>query len=254
MESSTSGELRAPGKIRVLSGRVLDLRNLQPEDIYIEDIAWGLGRTLRYGGHIREDYTVAHHSIIMSYLVAPEYALEALLHDAAEAYIGDIIWPVKTLFPAIEKFENMLALKIMQKFDVKTHGTDLLYTDAGYPEVSAPIPLYVKSGACESADQLMLQHECFGFGRPGTFIREVEDAWMKAVTEHEMWWHAPTYAFLERYDWLTGMNVLDLDALSKLWFADDEHSERMVKEAEAAMTELGYLIPDPPKKEEVANG
>lgn len=240
LEKSKAGELRSPGKMRMLSGRLLDLRNLQPEDIYIEDIAWGLGRTLRYGGHIREDYTVAMHSIVMSYMVPEEYALEALLHDAAEGYIGDIIWPIKALFPEVELFENRIALQIMKKFGVTTNDT-LVLPMPGWEDSFEKIEVYKKSDVVEAADLLIFQHECFSMGRPGIYDDHTEKAWLKAAREHEQWWHASTYAFLERFDQLTGANSLDVDALSKLWFSGDTFSERAVREVEQSLTELGLM-------------
>lgn len=236
-QTSNEGELREAGKIRMLSGNLIDLRNLHDNDITIEDIAWGLGRTLRYGGHIREDYTVAHHSIIMSYLVPEEYALEALLHDAAEAYVGDIIWPVKALFPEVEAFENMLANKILQRFGSKTH-TQELFTLAGGDGEGDTVWIYKKSVPVADADYAMLQHECYGFGRPGVFNDEAERAWLTAAREHEQWWFAPTYAFLERFDQLTGANALDLQNLEKLWFSQDSYSDEQVAMVEAVLAAM----------------
>ena len=65
-------------------------------EVDIKDIARSLARQCRFDGHVNvEHYSVAEHSIYVSELVAPEFALDGLLHDAAEAYIGDIVSPVK---------------------------------------------------------------------------------------------------------------------------------------------------------------
>lgn len=224
---ASAGQLRVPGLVRTLAGRSVDLEKMaegHDGDIDIRDIAWGLGRTLRYGGHIREDYTVAMHSIVMSYIVPEEYALEGLLHDAAEGYIGDIIWPVKALFPEIERFEGKLLHTIMGAFAVP-HETDIYGA-------------YIKSPPIEQADGDLLAHESFEFCRPGTYMREVEQAWLRAALEHEQWWHASTYAFLERFDQLTGEHTLDVDELTKLWFPNDSYSARAVREAERALIEM----------------
>lgn len=207
--TTKAGELREAGIMRTISGSLIDLNNFTADMVDIEDIAWGLGRTLRYGGHIVQDWTVAHHSIVMSYYVPKKYALEALLHDAGEAYMGDIIWPVKELFPAIENFENILANKIMIKYEVKTADW---YLDA-----------YVKSTPIKEADIVIFQHECFSMGRPGIYHPEMEKAWLKAIEVHDYYWWAPQYAFLQRFRQLTGVAdplELDIDHLSLVWFKE----------------------------------
>jgi hypothetical protein len=63
-------------------------------DVDILDIAFALGNISRYGGHCRY-YSVAEHSILVSRMVPEHLALEGLMHDAIEAYIGDMIRPMK---------------------------------------------------------------------------------------------------------------------------------------------------------------
>jgi hypothetical protein len=221
--------LRQPGLLQVLSGRKVDLLALTEDQIFIEDIAWGLGRTLRYGGHIKQDYTVAHHCVIMSYLVPESFALEALLHDAAESYMGDIIWPVKAMFPVVESFENQIMLKIMDRFEVPVAATN-----GGY----------VKSGYVADADIAMLEHESWSFGRGGTFLPEVENKWLAAAMAHESYWYAGQYAYLERFDQLMGTNHCDLEALTRLWFPEEAEElkamEEEAKDAEPEQLEIEF--------------
>jgi len=68
------------------------------EDVDIRDIAHALGAVNRFNGHTREPYSVAQHSILLSLQFeadGPEMALFALLHDASEAYLGDVPRPLK---------------------------------------------------------------------------------------------------------------------------------------------------------------
>lgn len=89
---------------RMLSGRHLDILNPSPMDIEIEDIAYGLARVSRWNGQTtgKHLFSVAQHSVLVERLLrhnAPKleqkWQLAALLHDAPEYVIGDIITPFK---------------------------------------------------------------------------------------------------------------------------------------------------------------
>ena len=91
---------------RMLSGRRLDLLDPTPMDVEVEDIAHGLAFTARWNGQTRGDwpYSVAEHSLLVEEIFAasasdpaPRWRLAALLHDAPEYVIGDMISPVKAV-------------------------------------------------------------------------------------------------------------------------------------------------------------
>lgn len=106
--------------IQTYTGRQFDLVNPDPMLVDIEDIAHALSHTCRFGGHTEKFYSVAQHSWVVSATVAPEHAFLALLHDAAEAYIGDLIRPLKRLLcPQIDEIESRIQAAILARYEVE---------------------------------------------------------------------------------------------------------------------------------------
>lgn len=85
-------------------------------DIDPRDIAHALAMICRYGGHVQRFYSVAEHCVLMSHAVAPGNALWALLHDATEAYVGDMVRPLKHSMPAYRAAEHRLMAVICERF------------------------------------------------------------------------------------------------------------------------------------------
>lgn len=83
--------------LQTFTDEKFDLVNPTLDQVDVRVIAHALARICRFGGHPRQFYSVAQHSVIVSHHVPAPYALHALMHDAAEAYIGDVIRPLKTL-------------------------------------------------------------------------------------------------------------------------------------------------------------
>jgi uncharacterized protein len=102
--------------MQTFTGRAFWPLDPQPADIDIKDIAHALSMLCRYGGHTSKFYSVAEHCVLMSRAVEPENALWALLHDATEAYMGDMVRPLKRSMPMYAKAENDLMLVICVRF------------------------------------------------------------------------------------------------------------------------------------------
>jgi len=119
-----SAELRAWQ--RMLSGRRLDLLDPSPSDIEIADIAHGLARVARWNGQTVGDhaFSVAQHALVVEQIAAalqpatePRWLLAALLHDAPEYVIGDLISPFKAAVGLDYKaFEVRLLQAIHRRF------------------------------------------------------------------------------------------------------------------------------------------
>jgi hypothetical protein len=101
------------GWMETWTGGTIHPLNPSPEDICLEDVAHHLAIIPRYNGATRRPYSVAEHSVILADWAtadgqAPAVCLNYLLHDAAEAYLQDIIKPVKISFPLIKDIEDRL--------------------------------------------------------------------------------------------------------------------------------------------------
>lgn len=138
----------SPHQLETVTGKFVDLLNPDPNDICIEDIAWSLSRLARYNGHTiqRLPYSVGQHCIhVAKYVkdlimkshqtVAVQHMnrkmLQSLLHDAGEAYTGDISGPLKKipeLRPIIKGIEKKIDIAIFTAFDIPmpTHEDELI--------------------------------------------------------------------------------------------------------------------------------
>lgn len=92
------------------------------DDVAIEDIAHGLAFQCRFNGQTQYFYSVAQHSLMVASLVPRRLALAALLHDAAEAYLGDMVKPLKGLFPDFSRIEGEVMAIIGARFGVADFG------------------------------------------------------------------------------------------------------------------------------------
>ena len=108
--------------ITTYSGNKLDIESVNP-NITIRDIAHGLSLTCRFAGMCKEFYSVGMHSIILSNILFNEsgnnnYAIVALMHDAAEFVFGDIPTPIKKVMPEYKKYHDLFLKNIFKKFNL----------------------------------------------------------------------------------------------------------------------------------------
>lgn len=136
--------------IQTHSGRAFDLLDPQPDQIDIEDIAWALSHLCRFTGHSRRPYSVAEHSVRVYAIVAVAQGSGsnlagrvALLHDASEAYLGDVSSPLKRLLPAYVELEAKVQ--------------DAIHARFGMPPTRELSPALVE--AVRTADLIMLATE-----------------------------------------------------------------------------------------------
>lgn len=112
------------GTFRTYSRLKMDVLNPDPSMITLNDIVRGLSYNSHFSGQTPEFFSIAEHCLITEMLVEKEHPedielrLISLLHDASEAYIGDMIHPIKLLFPDFKELELKLQEAIMQKFDL----------------------------------------------------------------------------------------------------------------------------------------
>jgi 5'-nucleotidase len=164
--------------IMLQSGAWFDFSAPASSNFTIEDVAHGLANICRYAGQCRRFYSVAEHSILVSE-VAEGYELEALLHDAAEAFMGDITRPLKQMIPKYKDIENSLEAAILNKFGLRF-----------------PLPPAVKE-----ADFRVLAAEQSQIMPPGTddWVRKENIVPAAIVVRHLRPEHAKR-AFLDRYE------------------------------------------------------
>lgn len=128
----------APGPyLQTVSGKWVNPLDPDPEQFDIEDIALALGNLCRFGGHCRTFYSVAQHSVIVAQLVEErggdlDDVFAALMHDAAEAYLGDMPHPLKHRSPlgaAFKEAEDHLEEALRAHFAIKPDVPEIKRAD-----------------------------------------------------------------------------------------------------------------------------
>ena len=103
--------------MQTVTGKAFWPLDPRPDEVDIQDIAHALSMQCRYGGHCQRFYSVAEHSCLVSSVLAPEYMLSGLMHDASEAYLQDIIRPVKNWLFGYGEIEHKLMVCIAKRYN-----------------------------------------------------------------------------------------------------------------------------------------
>ncbi len=101
-----------------LHSKKFPLGNPDPILINIVDIAYALSLLCRFNGHCTRFYSVAEHSVHVAREIDPALAMVGLLHDAAEAYLGDVPSPLKSQLPQFKEFEWKMEQAIGERFGI----------------------------------------------------------------------------------------------------------------------------------------
>ena len=155
------------GHMVTVSGKLIDLFKPDPALITLEDIAHGLSNICRWNGHTKSFYSVAEHSFRVAKLVQPSKRLTALLHDAEEAYWGDVISPLKKLYPAMTEAMVSFRQVIFDKFNVPA----------------------IDSEVCKADEDEMYwdyENQIQSFKHVGLHPIKAKQYWLKAVQMHQV--------------------------------------------------------------------
>lgn len=169
------------------SGNKFNVFNPNSSSVNIEDIAHALAMCTRFNGHLKHYYSIAEHCWHMSYLVEPQFALAALMHDAAEAYLSDIPRPIKGLLPQIKLIEGGVINTIFDHYRISMWSDTIFKFDRA-------LCLAEAEQAGMSTQDWFEGHDIYG--HVDTVIR--------------FWdWNTAKEKFLERFNELTGGTFLD---------------------------------------------
>lgn len=164
--------------IQTYTGRRFTPLKPMVESIVLEDIAHALSMQCRFSGHIKKFYSVAQHSVLVSYICDTKDALWGLMHDASEAYIVDIPRPVKRKLTEYIDLEKNMQDAICERFDLNkktpesvkkaddlllmTEARDLLTTVRdgwGYDHIT-PLPFKIEPVSQQEAKELFIRRYC----------------------------------------------------------------------------------------------
>lgn len=118
----TTQDLYTKNHLATYTGRLINILDPNPMDIFPMDIAMGLARACRFAGHTKSFYSVAEHSdwcrqqVELRYPGNDALAFAALMHDAHEFILGDVPTPLKNIMPEYEHVANKLQNAITSRY------------------------------------------------------------------------------------------------------------------------------------------
>jgi hypothetical protein len=120
---ATSALTPGPHHVELASGRFLDVSDPDPSSICLDDVAWGLSHTCRFAGQCAEFYSVAEHALLVATRLESlgydrAVCLAGLHHDDAEAFVGDVTQPLKSLLADYQKIEASVLAAIVEALDL----------------------------------------------------------------------------------------------------------------------------------------
>jgi hypothetical protein len=156
--------------MQTFTGKLVDLSNFTEADVRLPDIAHALSILNRYTGHTVAPYSVAQHSVMVSHLCDPDDAVWGLLHDASEAYLGDVARPLKSMLPDYRELEHHIQRTIGKHFGLawpiplSVHAADssaliaekraLMAVDHDWGIKAAPVAMPINPYCWQQAKQM----------------------------------------------------------------------------------------------------
>jgi len=113
-----------PPITQTVGGRAFNFAHPEDFEYDVEEIAHALSNLCRFTGHTTKFYSVAQHSVLVSRMVKPGYALEGLMHDASEAFLGDVSTPLKQYLIEYAHIERRVDTAIRKYFGLPICESD----------------------------------------------------------------------------------------------------------------------------------
>lgn len=139
------------------------------DEVDIVDIAYGLSKICRYGGHCIHFYSVAEHSVLVAQAAPPEHRKWALLHDASEAYLGDVIRPLKRFIPGYADIEATVMRVIAQRYglsypmpsEIKAIDNNIILDEMAQIMAPPPVPWNTQAHRGLGNEPLGVEIQCW---------------------------------------------------------------------------------------------